>query len=126
MQNGELKGLVLGLGVNLNANQNDINEIPDKIATALNIETGKTVTPDEFCENLSKIFFQNYDKFLDKGFLLIKDDYINKNCFLGKEINVKVFDRTENGLAKGVTDNGELVLKTNNNENLVLTIGDIL
>jgi BirA family biotin operon repressor/biotin-[acetyl-CoA-carboxylase] ligase len=126
MQNGELKGLILGLGVNLNANQNDINEIPDKIATALNIETGKTVTPDEFCENLSKIFFQNYDKFLDKGFLLIKDDYINKNCFLNKEINVKVFDRTENGLAKGVTDNGELVLKTNNNENLVLTIGDIL
>ena len=123
--NGTLKGIVLGIGVNLNADIETVKAIPDKIATALNIETGKCIDVDVFREELLKEFFANYDMFLDKGFELIKQEYISKNCFLGKELNIQIFDKVENGLAKAVTDKGELVLLKDNNE-LVLTIGDIL
>jgi BirA family biotin operon repressor/biotin-[acetyl-CoA-carboxylase] ligase len=126
IQEGKLKGLIIGLGVNLNAKQSDIDEIPDKIATALNIETGKDIELNDFCENLTNKFFTNYENFLENGFALIENDYINRNCFLDKEIKVKVFDKTECGIAKSVTNKGELVLQTKENKELVLTIGDIL
>ena len=122
---GKLKGIILGIGVNLNAKQSDIDSIPDKIATALNLETGKYTDLKDFTNKLLDEFFTHYDEFLKKGFELIKEDYINRNCFLNKEINVQVFNRIESGLAKEVDSNGGLVL-LKDEKHTVLTIGDIL
>lgn len=126
MQGQKLKGIVLGIGVNLNSTQEKIDKIPDKIATSLNIETGKNIDTDEFLDKLLTEFFANYDEFLKKGFLYIKYDYINKNCFLNKNLRVQVFNKIKTGLAKEITDNGELVLLTEENKETVLTIGDII
>lgn len=123
---GKLKGIILGIGVNLNAEQSDIDAIPDKIATALNIETGRAIDLKDFSNKLLDEFFANYDEFLNKGFELIKKDYINRNCFLNKEIKVQVFNRIESGLASEVDANGGLVLLTKDKKQIVLTIGDIL
>jgi len=125
MSGGKLKGIVLGIGVNLNAKQSDIDNIPDKIATSLNLETGENIDIKLFRQNLVEEFFSNYETFLQNGFEFIKNDYIDRNCFLNKELNIQIFDKIENGLAKSVTDNGELVLLKDNKES-VLTIGDIL
>lgn len=126
MQGQKLKGIVLGVGVNLNSNQEKINAIPNKIATSLNIETQKAIDLKEFLNKLLTEFFEHYDEFLQSGFLQIKDDYIKRNCFLGKEIKVQVFNHMESGLAKAVNDLGELVLEDNNKSEIVLTIGDII
>lgn len=126
MQGQKLKGIVLGVGVNLNSNQEKINAIPNKIATSLNIETQKAIDLKEFLNKLLTEFFEHYDKFLQSGFLQIKDDYIKRNCFLGKELKVQVFNHMESGLAKAVNDLGELVLEDNNKREIVLTIGDII
>ena len=125
VQGGIFKGIVLGIGVNLNAKQSDIDGIPDKIATALNIETGKDIDADAFRKELVNEFFSNYERFLENGFEMIKHAYISKNCFLDKELNIQVFNEIKNGLAKSVNDRGELVLEKDDKE-FVLTIGDIL
>lgn len=125
MQGSNFKGLVLGIGVNLNASEVSVKEITDKEVTALNLEIGNTVDCESFRAALCEEFFKDYDEFLEKGFEFIKSDYINKACFLDKEVCVKVFDTEKRGIAKSVTDKGELVL-FNNNEDFVLTIGDIL
>lgn len=126
MQGQKLEGIVLGIGVNLNSNQEKIDAIPNKIATSLNIETGKTINLKEFLDKLLTEFFEHYDKFLQSGFLQIKNDYIKRNCFLGKELKVQVFNHIESGIAKAVNDLGELVLEDNNKREIVLTIGDII
>ena len=41
-------------------------------------------------------------------------------------MQLKVFNNIKTGLAKEITDKGELVLIDKNNEEMVLTIGDIL
>lgn len=125
MQGQKLEGIVLGVGVNLNSNQEKINAIP-KIATSLNIETQKAIDLKEFLNKLLTEFFEHYDEFLQSGFLQIKDDYIKRNCFLGKELKVQVFNHMESGLAKAVNDLGELVLEDSNKREIVLTIGDII
>lgn len=125
MSGNVLKGIVVGIGVNLNSNNDDISSIPDKIATSLNLEIGKDVDLDVFMNELTEEFFKNYDAFLGNGFEFIKKDYINRNCFLNKELNVQIFNNVETGLAKSINDRGELVLLKDDKE-LVLTIGDIL
>ncbi len=125
MQGGKLLGLIVGIGVNLNATQNDVNAIPDKIVTSLNLE-GVNVDVESFRTSLVNEFFNNYDQFLENGFSSIKEDYINRNCFLNKELKVQIFNNMEHGMAKGVNDNGALILQTEDNNESVLTIGDIL
>ncbi len=126
MEGQNLEGIVLGIGVNLNSNQKDIDSIPDKIAASLNLETGKSINLNVFLNELLTEFFAHYDEFLNAGFINIKDDYINRNCFLNKELNVQVFNNIKTGLAKSINDKGELVLLSKDNNEFVLTIGDIL
>lgn len=118
------KGLVLGVGVNLNAKKEDFSKI-DKVVTSLNLELNKTIDMIEFKDKLVKEFFSNYDEFLTKGFELIKKDYLSHANFLDKEICVSLINETKKGVARGVTDNGELVLADGEKE-FVLNIGDIL
>ncbi len=123
---GKLEAIILGIGVNLIAKQLDVDNIPNKIATALNLEIGESIDLKEFTVKLLDEFFAHYDEFLVKGFELIREDYINKSNFLNKEISVQVFNRVENGLAKEIDTNGGLVLLTKDDKKTVLTIGDIL
>lgn len=125
MQGNTFRGLILGIGVNLNANQKDIDAIPDKIATSLNIELKKDIDCDKFIQALLDKFFANYDNFIEKGFEFIKSEYISRASFLDTEISVKGFKETKTGIAKNINNSGELVLE-NDGKEFVLTIGDIL
>ena len=125
IEKGKLEGLVLGFGINLNTKKELLNKI-NQPATSLNIETGEDIDKEIFLKKLLAKFCLMYDKFIETGFLLIKDDYIRRAGFLNKEISVKVFDRTVSGIAKDITDNGALRLIDKQNKEHILLIGDIL
>lgn len=125
MQGSEFKGLVLGIGVNLNAEKSAVEAIPDKAVTSLNLETGSSINLDDFRCRLTDRFFAGYKEFLNTGFPMIKEKYVRRACFLNREITVKVFNDDKKGVAKSITEKGELIL-ANNNKEFVLTIGDIL
>lgn len=126
MVKNKFKGLVLGIGVNLNVKQTDFSFVADKEITSLNVQlANEYVDKNLFTEKLLNEFFSNYDDFLRKGFPLIKDDYIKACKFLGSEISVKLFNEKISGIAKNIGDYGELVI-VRNNKDIVLTIGDIL
>ncbi len=122
---GNFDGIVLGFGVNLNTSKEILNKI-DQPATALNIEAGVSVDKEEFLKKVSDKFCLLYDRFIEEGFLLIKEEYIKRASFLNKEVSVKVFDRVVSGKAAGITDNGALKIVDSNNEEQILFIGDIL
>jgi biotin-(acetyl-CoA carboxylase) ligase len=67
-----------------------------------------------------------YNKFIEKGFLLIREDYLRRAEFLNKPVTVKVFDNEITGIAKDITDNGALKIVDKDNIEHVLLIGDIL
>lgn len=119
------KGLVLGFGINISAGYRDVKQVTDKAATSVSLELGKQVDGKLFLNDLLNLFFRDYNKFLESGFEFIKHDYIKRVNFLEKELCVKVFNDTKCGVAKGINDNGALILEKNN-EKFVLTIGDIL
>ena len=125
MQGHNFKGLILGAGINLNAKKEDLSLITDKEVTALNLEIGKSVDKSEFLNKLLDKFFGNYDNFLQKGFVMVENNYVKRACFLNKEISVKGFNNVFTGFAKSINHAGELVLVQNENE-ITVTMGDIL
>ena len=120
-----LKGIVLGFGVNLNAEKDFLSQI-DQPATALNIEIGEFIDKELFLKKVTDKFCLYYNRFIEEGFLLIREDYKKRAEFLNKDVSVKVFDKTYEGKAVDVTENGALKLKDKNNKEHILLIGDIL
>lgn len=58
----KLKGIALGIGINLNSKAENIIRI-DKPATSINLELGHDVKKQEFVEKLIEKFFEKYDEF---------------------------------------------------------------
>ena len=125
IEKNELKGIILGFGVNLNCSAEDLEKI-DQPATSLNLETGMKIDREIFLKNVVDKFCLRYNKFIEEGFLLIKEEYKKRAEFLNTPVTVRVFEKKVSGFAKDITDNGALILVDNNNEEHVLLIGDIL
>lgn len=122
---GQLEGLVLGFGVNLNATD-DIIQTIDQSATSLNIEIGEKVDKELFLHKVVDRFCLLYNRFIEEGFLLIRGDYIKRAEFLNQQVSVKVFNKIYEGLAIDVTEKGALKIFDKNNKEQILLIGDIL
>lgn len=108
---GKLKGIVLGIGVNLNTSADSLGLI-DRPATSLNLELGKSIDKQEFMNELINRFFAGYDKFLQEGFPLIKSDY-EKLSILQKntgEVKIAVFNIIKEGKFSGFDNDGTLII----------------
>ena len=125
IEKNELKGIVLGFGVNLNCTKDEMENI-DQPATSLNLETGMKIDREIFLKKVIDKFCLRYNKFIEEGFLLIREDYKKRAEFLNMPISVRVFDSEISGIAKDITDNGALKIIDKNNKEHVLLIGDIL
>lgn len=124
IQGSSLKGYVLGLGLNLNMSNEDINKI-DQPATSLNILTGKSIDREIFIKELVNEFNAGYKEFLNKGFCLIKSEYINRCSFIGQEILVTAPSCTTRGVAAEINNDGSLKLINEEKVESKVTIGDV-
>ena len=125
IEKNELKGIILGFGVNLNCSAGDLEKI-DQPATSLNLETGMKIDREIFLKNVVDKFCLRYNKFIEEGFLLVREDYLRRAEFLDTPVTVRVFDKEICGIAKDITENGALKIIDKDNKEHVLLIGDIL
>ena len=125
IEKGKLQGIILGFGVNLNCNKEDIEKI-DQPATSLNLEIDLKINREIFLKKVVDKFCLMYNKFIEEGFLLIREDYKKRAEFLNMPITVRVFDSEISGIANDITDSGALKLIDDENKEHVLLIGDIL
>lgn len=68
-----LKGIIIGTGINLNSNIKNLEKI-NQPATSLNLETGKIIDKNEFMNKFLTEFENNYSRFIQKE--------VNLNLFL--------------------------------------------
>lgn len=124
-EKGNLTGIALGFGVNLNCSKADLDAIGQP-ATALNAETGLDVDKEIFLKKVLMKFDLLYDRFIEEGFLLIRENYLKRFEFLNKDVTVKVFDKEVTGKAINIDRNGALEIVDKFNNKQILLIGDIL
>ena len=117
IKGGKLKGIVLGIGINLNAKSQNLSEI-DRPATALNLELGHVINKPLFISALIDVFFKDYDAFLKGGFNFIKQKYEEFSILQKSEniLNVAVFNKVKTGYFKCFDSNGNLILLTDAGE----------
>ena len=125
IEKNELKGIILGFGVNLNCIKEDMEKI-DQPATSLNLETGMKIDREIFLKKVVDKFCLRYNKFIEEGFLLIREDYIRRAEFLNTPVTVRVYDRELSGIAIDITEQGALKIIDKSKKEHVLFIGDIL
>lgn len=123
IKNSKFEGIVLGLGININSDEKMFDSVSQKV-TSLSTEISKKINKDEFIENLVQKFEADYEKLLDNGFSIFKNEYISYLNCIDKEISVKNYDKTFTGIARNVSDNGLLILETNG-ELKEISAGDI-
>ena len=125
IEKNELKGIILGFGVNLNCSKEDVENI-DQPATSLNLEVGMKIDREIFLEKVIDKFCLGYNSFIKEGFISIRENYLRRAEFLNTPVTVKVFDKEISGMAKNITEEGALKIVDNQNKEHVLLIGDIL
>lgn len=123
---GKLKGIALGIGVNLNASADKLGEI-DIPATSVNLELGRSVDKSQFMQNLLTRFFEGYDEFLLDGFFSIKE-YYESNSYIAFDsvVKVSIFNTIKQGVFCGFDHNGNLLLSTSDGAIEKLNMGEIV
>lgn len=125
IKGGKLKGIVLGIGINLNAEHGNVAKI-DRPATSLNLEVSRNIDKKEFLHSLLEDFFTDYDEFLEKGFIYIKEDYEKRASFLNQNLKIEVFKLVKEGFAKGIDENGALILLMPDGKIEKVNMGEII
>ncbi len=125
VQGDNLNGIVLGIGINLNFTEEMIEKI-DQSATSLNLLLGRPIHRDSFIEKLLDKFFENYENFINKGFLFIKKDYMSRIDIIDRKLAINTPGMLTKGIAKEIREDGSLVILDENNEEKIITMGDII
>lgn len=126
IKGNELKGIVLGIGVNLNTSE-DALAVIDRPATSLNVELGKNIIKQEFMADLIQRFFENYDEFLKLGFNFIKKNYEEYSIFTNNQnLKIAVFKIVKEGNFAGFDKNGNLLLLSKEGQIENINMGEII
>ncbi len=114
LEGGRINHIIVGIGINVN-NEDFPEELCDK-ATSIYIETGKVSDREKLILDITKEFFSIYDEFLQNGFSIFKEEYIDKCVTLNKDVYLVNNDDKRIAKAVGITDKGELIVETNGKE----------
>ena len=117
--------MVLGLGLNLNMSDNELGQI-DKPATSLNLETTQIVNKKDILQDIINKFFENYENFLAKGFVSIRDKYLQHFYLLNENVKINFEFNFVEGKIIDVNKNGILILQTLDGKMQEISVGDIL
>ena len=118
LQKNVIDYVVIGVGINVH-NSYFPSEIADT-ATSLELELGHGVARERLVEQVLQEFEKCYALFLQAGDLqLLKEDYQKLSANKGREVCVLDPHGEYRGIAKGITDDGELVVETKEGTRLV-------
>lgn len=120
-----LDAVVIGFGINITNTKEDLESI-EKPATSLLIEYNKIVDKKEILQKISKLFFKNLDLFLDKGFSIIKDEYLASSSTIDTNVTVHTPQGSVSGFAESIDDKGILTIIDNEENKIKINTGDVV
>lgn len=116
--------IVIGMGINVNIDQNEFPPELQEIATSLLTVTGHSVSRLELlCAILSELE-ESYYRAIEEGFSPILDEWRQLSSTLGQNVNVIGAKLTFNGKALDIDDDGALLVETVNGIQRVIA-GDV-
>jgi BirA family biotin operon repressor/biotin-[acetyl-CoA-carboxylase] ligase len=104
--------VVVGIGINLNTQMEDLPSELRDTAGSLKKISGKHIDPNEFTRDLLYLLDLNYSRFLEGQKEELLDQWSERAPMLGKEISVSTSKGILSGKALGIDQSGALILQT--------------
>lgn len=124
MQEQDISYVVIGVGINVKEQQFD-DEIADK-ATTIENELGIKVNRCDLIARIMKSFESNYERFIkDENLLYLKTKYEESLANIDNEVCVLDPKGEFRGIARGINENGELIVQLPSGENVVVYAGEV-
>jgi len=119
---GELSGVIIGIGINVN--QTVFPEEIKNSATSICLAAGKTFSRVVLLRGVLNRLDSLYDLIIERPLAQITLQWEGYCSMFGKEIRITDRHRIIDGIAVGLTANGELILDTKE-ERIRVTAGDV-
>ena len=122
----QINYMVVGIGINVNLDREDIpKDINDK-ASSLKIETGENVSRKELVARVLNNFEYFYDVFINEGSIrevieICKD----RSILLGKTVRLIEKKHELKRKAVDITDEGELIVEDESGNRTVVISGEV-
>ncbi|WP_232696379.1 biotin--[acetyl-CoA-carboxylase] ligase [Brevibacillus daliensis] len=103
--------LVIGIGINVNTQADDIPEEFKDIATSLRIAKGEPIRRATFIQSFCLHFEQMYLEYIQNGFGSIKEEWEALSMSLNRRVTVRTLQKVVEGEATGLNDEGVLLVR---------------
>jgi len=117
--------IVLGMGLNVNMDRNDLAPEICDLATSLRMETGAIHDRIEAISDLLNHLEAWYSVFLKNGFAGVKKTWLRHADILGRPIRVVFGEDTQTGVVIGIDDDGTIVMKGADGTTQRVIAGDV-
>lgn len=111
-----VQALLIGMGINVNQQQDDFPDELQQIATSITVEEGETIDRAELVASIVNYFEEYTNQYLQNGFAPIKQLWEQSSGTIGKRIKATTLTEVIEGLAVGITENGVLEIRLDNSE----------
>jgi BirA family biotin operon repressor/biotin-[acetyl-CoA-carboxylase] ligase len=117
--------LVIGIGLNVNQEEQDFPPVIKDTAISLAMVTGHLWQRAEILCHILYEFEKEYLSYLSKGFSQTLLQWRELNITLGKEVIVSTKEETYTGIAEDINEHGCLLVRKNTGEVVTLWAGDV-
>ncbi len=116
--------IILGIGINVNIDYNQLPQDIKNTATSLAIETGRKISRQELIIGLYENLAKWYKKLMAGGFSAVKEKWLSMAPMIGKKVQIMSGNEVVSGKALGIDERGALLLLTAENRRIKISAGD--
>lgn len=118
--------LCVGIGINVNSEEDDFNKIGLSTATSLKVAVGKTIDRKRLIVEILESFENPYKQFLQKGSIdYMLEEYKKHLVNLGKEVKIILKNDEVKGIAEDVNGKGHLMVRLDNGHLMEVSSGEV-
>lgn len=117
--------VVLGIGVDVNLNAGEFPPELRRTATSLRIEARKPISRPELAALILRELDRDYARICDDEFDAVADEWKDRCTTLGREVIIRIGDRSVRGRAESLDDDGALLVRTDHGHLEHIIGGDV-
>ena len=116
--------IILGIGINVNIDYNQLPQDIKNTATSLAIETGSKISRQELIIGLYENLAKWYKKLMEGGFDAVKEKWLSLVPMIGQKVQIMSGNEVLSGKALGLDERGALLLLTAEDRRIKISAGD--
>jgi len=121
----KIEFIIMGIGININMQKNDLSPSIEKIATSLRLEVGKSINRVELTVKLFEKIAYFYQLFLKERIEPIRELWLSYSQLLGRCVEVTFGGEVYQGEVTAMDDAGALIIKSESGVQRRVIAGDV-